>query len=244
MNDENSELNDIILNRNERSNSRKKMLVSIAVLAIVLIVIVVIMGKLSSSHPAQLPQPVLPGEKATAPGHVSNEASEESAAIDEHLNEVAEKVKAKKTKTKPVTPPKAAVKKQTKHDEIVIIDETTPAVTTIPARTAPKTAAVKPKPVPKPHAKMADTAPIAPVVTSGSVYIQVGSFRRYEPNKKFLARIERSGYRYRYYRVVVNGSISNKVLVGPFRDRADAKSHLTDVRKKIESGAFVYTIKP
>ncbi len=241
MNDENSELNDIILNRNDRGDSRKKMLISIAVLAIILIVIVIVMGRISHSSPTQLPQPVLPSEKATAPGHVSNEAS---AAIDEHLNEVAEKVKAKKTPTKSVTPPKAVVKKQTKNDEIVIIDETTPAVTTIPARTAPKTAAVKPKPAPKPHAKMADTAPIEPVVTSGSVYIQVGSFSRYKPNDGFLAKIERSGYHYRFYRVVINGKISNKVLVGPFRDRSDAKSRLTDVRKKIEPGAFVYTIKP
>ena len=245
MNDDNSELNDIILNRNERGNSRKKMLVSIAALAIVLIVIVVIMGKLSRSHPAQLPQPVLPGGKQESP----LSQTPESDTIDTRLADVAEKVKSAQKKpadeSKTVkTPPQPAAKAHEPSEEIVIIDETTPAVTTVPAHNAPRPAAVEPNPVPKAHAKVADMAPPESVVTSDNIYIQVGSFQRYEPNNKFIAKIKRSGYRYRLYRVVVNGLIINKVLVGPFKSRSDAKSHLTDVRKKIEPGAFVYIIKP
>ena len=77
MKDEYSELNDIILNRHDKSDTRKKMFIGIGTLAIVAIIIVVIMGRISGSAPAQLPQPMLPSEHPT----VMTEAPEAAAAV-------------------------------------------------------------------------------------------------------------------------------------------------------------------
>lgn len=227
MHEENNELNDIILNRNEQHHARKKMLIGIAALAIVLIVIVIIMGRISSSTPTQLPQPMLPTETVQNEPVLPEEqnASADEALLDDQLNAVAEKLKEE-------MPP---VQEPAKEEEIVVVDDAA-------AEAKSSAAAVAPAQKSPPTAEAA-REPAASAATSGAVYIQVGSFSRYKPDPKFLTLIKRSGYDYTFHRVVIDGQIKNKVLVGPFRDRSDAKRNLTNVRKKIESGAFIYTIK-
>ncbi len=76
-----------------------------------------------------------------------------------------------------------------------------------------------------------------PVKTTTDIkyYIQVGSFSRYEPNKKFLRSIKNLGLNYRYRKV---GNL-NKVLVGPFNTRREANSAKRVLRAKVEPGAFL-----
>lgn len=219
MQDQHNELNDIILNRSDRGDSRKKMLIGIGVLAIVMIVIVVVMGNISGSEPSQLPKPVLSSEQTKSEQNGVAESAE--AVIDEQLAAVAEKVKQKER------PPQTPSPVET-QSEIIIIDETSPAVPVkkeTPA--APKNTPAEPS---------ASAAP-------GDIYIQVGSFSRYKPEASFLKNIEKSGYSYTLHRVVTNGKINNKVLIGPFRDRGEARSRLAEIRKTIEPGAFIYAIK-
>lgn len=224
MSDEHNELNDIILNRTDRGDARKKMLIGIGALAIVLIVIVIIMGSISQT-PTQLPAPALPAQKAA-----SSEAipSYTDSVADAQLDAVAEKVKEQERDTEAAT--------VQSDPDIVIIDDTSPTVVSEPAK-QPKPAVEEPKPEPAPKPAAATAA------HTGEIYIQVGSFSRYKPDPKFLDKIESSGYTYRFHRIVMSGKINNKVLVGPFKDRSDARANLEDVRKKIEPGAFIYTIK-
>ena len=237
MKDEYSELNDIILNRHDQSGTRKKMLIGIGTLAIVAIVIVIIMGRLSGSAPTQLPQPMLPSEQPKTVTETPETAVPAPAApqVEAQLDAVAEKVKSA-DETRPV--PLA-------ESEIVVIDETTAPAPSEPVKTAqPSKTPAAAVPAPAKEVVQAPAPAAKAAVRAGTVYIQVGSFSRYQPNDAFLGAIKRHGYDYTFHRVVVNGKISNKVLVGPFKDRADAVAHLSDVRRKIESGAFIYTVKP
>jgi len=244
MNDEHNELNDIILKRSGKSGTRKKMLIGIGTLVIVAIVIIFVMGRMSDSTPNQLPQPAqLTPQSPTLQPVTETETVPESVEQTEaqaHLDAVAERVKSQAEQA-PVP---------LEQSEVVVIDETSeeavqPAETTAPE--APQST-VSSEPVQTVNTPVAKPAPSPAPKTAqpayGDVYIQVGSFSRYQPQKSFLANIERSGYAYTMHRVVVNGKISNKVLVGPFKDRSDARAHLQDVRRQIESGAFIYTIKP
>jgi DedD protein len=240
MNNDHNELNDIILNGNEKVDSRKKTLIGIGVLAVVAIVIVIIMGRMSESTPTQLPQPVLPSEQAGVSEESASpdtEKTPETAAAEEHLEAVADIVRAQ-LEEEPVPIEKS---------EVVVIDESkdtaTPEATVQPESSAPtqsqqnkQAAAVSSSSVPK----YTDNTPKASV---GNIFIQVGSFSRYKPESKFLDSITQAGYTYSFHRVTTSGKILNKVLVGPFKDRKDAKAHLSEIRRKIEPGAFIYTIK-
>ena len=231
MNGENNELNDIILNRNDKHDARKKMLIGIGTLAIVAIVIVIIMGRMSSSAPSQLPHPALPSETAkpveTAAQPAVMPVLPPESDTQQQLEDIAQKVREQSAQ-QPVP---------LEQSDVVIIDDNGPELPAHAPAVQPQS--VSPAPVASAPAPSSVKQP-----AGGDVYIQVGSFSRYQPNKAFLDAIERSGYAYTLHRVVSGGQISNKVLVGPFKDRSDARAHLSDVRRKIESGAFIYTIKP
>lgn len=79
------------------------------------------------------------------------------------------------------------------------------------------------KPVHKP-------APGKPKVSSGSYYIQVGSFSK-QPDKRFLSKITNNGFRYNLSR--------GKLLIGPYSSDAAARRDLPKVKNKINKGAFV-----
>lgn len=72
----------------------------------------------------------------------------------------------------------------------------------------------------------------------GSYYVQVGSFSKYKPNKRFLKAITNKGYTYKFHKV---GTL-NKVLVGPFSNEKKARTALRAIRSSIEAGAFLTKI--
>ena len=84
--------------------------------------------------------------------------------------------------------------------------------------------------------------PATKTSSTGSLYIQVGSFAKYEPNKKFLDSITRLGYKYKFYIVTQNNKALNKVLVGPIYSESEAREALKTVRSSIEAGAFLIKI--
>jgi len=238
LDEQHNELNNIILNRDAKDGKKTKILVGVGALALILIIIVVTMGMMDDEAPAQLPSvPVssaIPASEVIQPNThtqaVNNAVITNDDAAPAGYEEVVEEEVAAPVKN---------------GGEIVFVDEGTEepvAAEPAPARTNP---AVKPsvrvgsevtapkKSVPAPAAKP------APVAVASNIFVQVGSFSRLEPNKAFIGKIEANGYAYRFYRV---GSV-NKVLIGPYASRTEAKQALTGIRQTIEPGAFIYTIQ-
>ena len=131
------------------------------------------------------------------------------------LDKIAQKLKEEsiKEKSQPVTTKQETIK---------------PAVKKVVKKEAPK-AVTKPQ--------------TTKTSATGNYYIQVGSFAKYEPNKKFLDSILKLGYKYKFHQVTKNEKTLNKVLVGPFYTEAEARGALRSVRTSIEAGAFLTKIK-
>ncbi|MFT5660987.1 MAG: DedD protein [Sulfurimonas sp.] len=223
---ESNELNDIILNKSGPANNNKKIILAVATLGVILIVVVMLMNSLTSTGTDNLPQTPLPPEPQTQaskdmtdePLFEEVEVMQEESQSADNLDEIARKLKEES--------------QEAQVQEVEIVEE--PII--VQKR---KTAVVKAKTVIKPKPK-----PVVKTTTSVSTsknyyYIQVGSFSKYAPNKKFLGSITNLGYKYKFHKVTKNGKSTNKVLVGPFKSSVVAKDARRVLRTKVEPGAFL-----
>ena len=223
---DNNELNDIILNKGSSANNNKKVILAVATLGVILIVVVMLMNSLTSTGTDNLPQTPLPPEPKTQatqemkdePLFEEVEVMQEESQASDNLDAIAKKLKEESQELE--TP------------EVQMIEE-------------PVIVVAKPKPTPvvqaKPVVKVkAEPKPSAPLSTSKSYYyIQVGSFSKFAPNKKFLDSITNLGYKYKFHKITKNGTSLNKVLVGPFKSTITAKDARRILRAKVEPGAFL-----
>jgi len=230
LNDKN-ELSDIVLDKGNSAGSNKKILLAVATLGVVLIVVVLLMNSLNSDGTQNLPQAVLPPQpQQTQVAQTTQEEplfeeveviQDDTPAMEEdNLDKIAQKLKQQSNEI-------------TQEDETLFDEE--------PQKVVQKTVTK-----PKPHKTVTHTKKTVTktnkttktkVATHG-YYVQVGSFARYEPNKKFLHKITSLGYHYKYHKV----NKMNKVLVGPFSTRAEANKAKKVLRAKVVAGAFVTKI--
>ncbi len=239
--EEKNELNDIILNRHNGNSGMKKIMLAVASLALLLIIVVVIMSSLNSGGTANLPQPIEPPKNIQAKAPIDEDPLFEPIAIDEaptqedSLDDVAKKIKEQSQKEEDefiTGPDETFVEEPT---EVVV-----PAKYEKPVKKDVKKVAEQPV-VQKPAKKAVKKAETKPAV-SGQYYIQVGSFGRYSPDAKFLAKITGNGFTYKLHKVTVNGKEVTKVLVGPYSTDKAARKDMGRIRTKIESGAFLSRI--
>lgn len=220
--EEKNELNDIILNKGNSSAGSKKVILAVATLGVILIVVVMLMNTLTSKGTDNLPQAILPPDPQTKEAKAATDEPlfeevqvvQEDKQSSDSLDKIAQKLKeeSKKETAQPVAAPK---------------EDPKPVVEKVVKKEAPK-------PV--------TTTKSSVSATTGEYYIQVGSFAKYEPNKKFLDSILRLGYKYKFHQVTKNEKTLNKVLVGPFPNEAEARKALRSVRTSIEPGAFLTKI--
>ncbi len=254
--EEKTELNDIILNQGDGGNGNKKILLAVASLAIILIIIVVIMNSLQSNNIENLPKPILPKEPQVVAKKIIDEDPlfEPIDVVEEpsdvaNIDQITKKLKEESLQ-----------KEQSHRDEIeeaVIIEEPPKKAQEVVAKKAKET--IKPLVEKKPVAEKKPIVEKKPVVVKaptvhkpktgyttkvihGKHYIQVGSFSQYAPNKTFLRKITGNGYSYTYYKVTVKGKTINKVIIGPFNSKAEARRALSTIRKRIERGAFIIKV--
>ena len=181
---EKNELNDIILNKGGVPNNNKKIILAVATLGVILIIVVMLMNSLTSSGTDNLPQAVLPPEpksqelaEAEEPLFEEVEVVQEDATNSDNLDKIAQKLKQESQEQ--------AVSSEPEIIEPDIIQEAPKKV--IPKKIVPK----------KPTVKKVSKPKIAKASANGSTrYVQVGSFSKYEPNKKFLQSITNKGYTY------------------------------------------------
>ncbi|RLA72492.1 MAG: SPOR domain-containing protein [Epsilonproteobacteria bacterium] len=237
--DDKNELNDIILNKSDTKTNQKKILLTIATFAIILIIVVIVMNMMNSSGTDNLPKAKLSPEKTE--NLVTTQDDPLFEAVEVTYDKEANRALQTKADLDKLTQQiKQQIQKEDEDEaeqvveqEIIIVQEN-------------EFESIKNKPKVQSQSKAPD--PVKSAVRKGSAkraikigatYIQVGSFSKYTPNKRFLSTITRSGYDYAYHRVVQQGKIVNKLLVGPFKSRADAQSALMSVRKNITPDAFI-----
>lgn len=229
MMQEKNELNDIILNRGSSNNNSKKIILAVATLGVILIIVVMLMNTLTSTGTDNLPQAVLPPEPKTEPL---------AKAQDEPLFEEVKVIKEDEAQNSDLDKIAQRLKEESIKEPLEEIEQEPVAPREKIVKEQPRKVVQEPAPEPKESRKV--TQKSSKVV--GAYYVQVGSFSKYEPDTKFLKSITSRGYKYIYHKVIVNGKGINKVLIGPFKNEAEAREKLKDIRSKIESGAFLTKI--
>lgn len=76
----------------------------------------------------------------------------------------------------------------------------------------------------------------------GNYFVQVGSFEE-RPKASLLAKITRAGYHYKVIQFPHKEKQISKLLIGPYRQRADAVALLETVRTHIQKDAFIAEIR-
>ena len=206
--EEKNELNDIILNKGNSTSSNKKIILAVATLGIILVVVVMLMNSLSSTGTNNLPKAALPPQPAKSKAITPSQEPlfEDVAVVEEKTNNTNDNLDKIAKKLK---------QESAQEEKITVV-------------TKPKKTVVKK--IIKPALRTKTKA-----VAAGNYYIQVGSFSKYAPNKKFLKSITDLNYKYKYHKV----KNLNKVLVGPFKTRQAARNAKIIIRAKIEPGAFL-----
>ncbi len=213
--EEKNELNDIILNKGSGTNNNKKVILAVATLGVILIIVVMLMNTLTSKGTDNLPQAILPPEPTIA----SNALVEQEPLFEEVVVVQEESTNSDNLDN---------IAQKLKQESLAEVENVPEPIVTKPA----KKQAPKKKTVKKESKKSKSSSVVA-------YYIQVGSFSKYEPNKKFLKSITDRGYTYKYHKVTVNGKTLNKVLIGPFYNEVKAKNERINIRTDIEAGAFL-----
>jgi|GEM_PF-1182937 len=77
---------------------------------------------------------------------------------------------------------------------------------------------------------------------AGNFYVQAGSFKG-KPNRTYLAKLKRYGYTYRLLTFHKDGTRINKLLIGPYRTKKEAREMLDAVRHDINPDAFIAEIR-
>jgi len=109
----------------------------------------------------------------------------------------------------------------------------------LPKVVTPKVEVPKTVTKPKTTPKVVKKPTVTPKATSGvKYYVQVGSFAK-APSVRLLSVLKNSGFTYSVSAPEANGN--KRVLIGPYRSRAEVDKALKDVRNRITKGAFVYT---
>ena len=253
-----NDLDDIVLeNFDKKEKIKKYLLMGGAVLLIFIIVISIVkMVSDSSSAPQDELVETQPIEQSTqeatqdtnfqeVPIATENETDQKSD-VDQVINEVMQQ--QKNTTSTAATASVAASTSQpiAKRDETTQKAKEQKSAKTAakqaakPKSTAnkpaPKTAAAKPKPKPTPK-------PAHKPVAKGNIYIQVGAFLKYDPDKAFLRKIKAAGFSYIVKEYTINGKRVKRVYVGPFASKADARAALAKVRARIAKGAFITKVR-
>ena len=215
--EEKNELNDIILNKGGESNGNKKIILAVATLGVILIIVVMLMNTLTSDGTDNLPQAVLPPEP-------NIKSAQQNA--DESLFEEVEVIQEDKQDGDSLDKIAQRLKQESKEEKTV----------------APPAVKPEKKETPKKVVETKKETPEVKSKPSQTYYIQVGSFSKYEPNKKFLKSITDKGFSYKYHKVTKDSKTLNKVLVGPFNSEKEARSALRTIRTSVEAGAFLTKI--
>lgn len=223
MEEEKQGLTDIILDKKSGNSNNKKIVLAVATLGIILIIVVMLMSTLTSDGTDNLPQAVLPPKQKVIPEPTIEEEAlfEEIDVIQEkpendELDNIAQKLKQESLEediNEPIEPEIEEIKPTIKEVKPTIKKETIKKIVT------------------KKETKK--------IKSHSGYYIQVGSFSKYAPNKRFLKSITNRHYSYIYHKIDRNGRTLNKVLVGPFSTEKEAKKARKDIRKNIEAGAFL-----
>ena len=233
-------LDNIILQQNEKREKIKKYALLVGSLVLVFIIVLTIVKLLNNTTP-NYQEALNDDQKFLQESEIDEENFQEvpiqksdvtvesikiapSKPKKEDLKQKIQEVKEELAKTAPKTVKEAPTKVEEKSQNRAKI-------------TSKSKAATKPKL----SSKKAKTK--SSKKATSNIYIQVGAFLHSNPDKKLLSKIKKMGFSYVVKRFNINGKRIKRVYVGPFASKKEAKEALVKVRRSINKQAFITRIR-
>lgn len=242
--EENNNLQDILLDKNEeeKSGGIRKILIGVALLVIIFVVVLIVVKFLNSNDTKKVNDI---SDSLLLPAELPTNTSDNSGSNDlfEQVPIVSDNSNSKESFENIVNEYKNA---QAAMDTTpsMIVPVLPPKVEEPFGATAPAVKDNKKEPVKKSEPAKKVEPKKEPTTTSGlakGTYIQVASVSKLDRSSALIKRITANGYKYTTHEVVVNGNKVVKILIGPFS--SNIESNIQKIRQDISSGAFVYRVK-
>ncbi|CAM4123736.1 SPOR domain-containing protein [Campylobacter armoricus] len=264
-----NEFDDIILQKNNKSEKLKKILLRSIILVIVFLVVMIVMKLINDpSEDKTLQMPTEPQNQASYNDNfnslpitdsnkeedefeaLARKLKEESALIDtnatiEEKKEIPTANNSVLDQISTIEPKEEIVQNEAKQEENKKEEKSLDKVTSKSVE-KPKTKTTEGQK----KSEQANANELFENVTTinsqtqlqPGAYIQVFSLNSLDPKSKELNILKSNGYEYKIYKTSVNGKELTKVLVGPYKE-SELKTELEKVRSKIAKGAFTFRIK-
>ncbi len=263
---EKNEFDDIILEKSNKNEKIKKILLRVIALVILFLVVMIVMKLINGSDDSKQ-NDILPPEPSQSQAQLSGNSSFENVPITQNdspedqfeaLKRQIEGENATVESSENNTSPSDSTNFATPSEELPQADaqqlrsssETTEAKKSQEPKPAPK---AEPKPAPQKtkEPEKADTKELfknvepKPATKEGltpGLYVQIFSVNNLDQKSKELAAVKKKGYEYKLYKTSINGKEITKVLIGPF-DKNEIASELEKIRKELAKDAFSFTLK-
>ncbi len=246
-----SEYSDILLEKetDNKASKFKKFILLVGVLVLVFLVVLISMKAINKTpqddeEAIAKEMGLKPSKRITKPEDdplfkqvpIIQEDSK-NEGFEEMVRKLKEKekkrIKEEKVKPKEEKPIKI-IKAIPEEEKIIIL----PKKVDTPKPVKPKKVKVKKKPVKKAKAKTRKK-----VHKNYNTYIQVLASSKLNSDASYIRMIKSKGYSYRLYKTRVKGTMYLKVLVGPYRSRAEANHALPKVKRDLNPNAFIFKTK-
>ena len=253
MEDKN-ELSDIVLEKDEGGKAQKfkQILIGAAVLVLLFLAVLIVMRALNKPETPQNdsrlvlpPEPTVVEQKA--PETKDDQLFKQVPIIEEEgkkesFEEMVKKLKEKEIKRSentplPTTPEpvKEEVREIATKVEAVVVPKVEDVKQVFKEITPVKTAPAKTNTAPQSQADNGTDA------TKGE-YIQVAATSKRSPDAKYLKTLADKSYNYRLYKTTIKDKPYIKILIGPYKDSAEAREALPAVKKDLNPNAFVFRV--
>lgn len=265
-NNKKNEFDDIILEKGNKNEKIKKILLRAIALIILFLVVMIVMKLINSDESTEQLTP--PSEPITQTPTESNNGFEnmpitENSPEDqfdllrkqlqgEESNESSQaqiepSVNNETQTLPPAIQESAEIEEQTPTS--VAKQESNPVKQNIakpkqeaPVKENPKKETPKKEANPKDLFKNVEAVPTHSSGLAMGMYVQIFSVSNLDQKSKELANVKAKGYDYKLFKTTVNGKEITKVLIGPF-EKDKIANELAKIRQEIAKDAFSFTLK-
>ncbi|WP_270978547.1 SPOR domain-containing protein [Campylobacter helveticus] len=267
MENNKNEFDDIILEKSNKNEKIKKILLRVIALVILFLVVMIVMKLINSDeNTEQLTPPSEP--VATETPREQDNNGFENMPITENNNpedqfdllrkqlQNEENNESSQTQTEPIVNTETQTPLPPETQEPVV--EQTPPPPSKQETNKPKQEVVKPKTEPtksnvvkespkketnpKDLFKNVESVPTHSSGLAMGMYVQIFSVSNLDQKSKELANVKAKGYDYKLFKTTVNGKEITKVLIGPF-EKDKIANELAKIRQEIAKDAFSFTLK-
>ena len=233
-------LDDLIIDTVAPKNNKAKGFLTIVALFIVIIIVLIILNK-TFINPDKNDAPILDEEISTPIAPELKLQEPETVVVPKPAEPVAPVIEevVEEPSLATIIEDKVSAPEESTAPEVVEKVETPelPVIPTpTPVETKPEVVEQAPAPVVVPVAEVKPPKPTPIVAPIGNYFIQVGSYRQ-QPSSALVRGIKNNGFNYTLTKPNKNGI--KKLLIGPYKTRAEVDKALVKVRDRLIKEAFV-----